>query len=79
VKKPTGPSSSTVRAFVARGLAAQAAVDRAIAKAAAPAPASPEFPPWQRCGGGPGQDCQAWARGDRGCPRHRKRGSVSSR
>jgi hypothetical protein len=96
-KKQTGPSAPTVRAFIARGLAAQKAVDQAIASpeisaalerrrlAFSPtsAPAAPSsaaddvaaageaFGAWRRCLGGPKNDCQAWARGDRGCPRHR--------
>lgn len=87
MKRKTTPPIDQLVGFVARGRAAQAAVDRAIA-AAAPAPSSvaatvaaddQTFGAWRRCLGGAGADCQAWARGDRGCPRHRKRGSVSSR
>lgn len=67
--------------FVRSGQAAQRAVDQVIAAAApAPAPSSAAadvaaddktFGPWRRCLGGPKNDCQTWARGDRGCPRHR--------
>jgi len=83
-KKTRAPAAAVSPAelfgdFVERGHAAQRAVDQAIAAAAtAPnstanevAAAAEAFGAWRRCLGGPKNDCQAWARDDRGCPRHR--------
>ena len=67
------------RRFVENGQAAQSAIDALGAGASSPpssaaadvAADDAAFGPWRRCLGGDALDCQAWARGDRGCPKHR--------
>lgn len=56
-------TTDQLRAFVRRGLAAQKAIDRAIADVVDVS----DFPPWKRCQL-PG--CHAWTRGET-CPLHR--------
>lgn len=53
---------SDARAGIAPPAPSSAAADVAADDAA--------FGPWRRCLGGAALDCQAWARGDRGCPKH---------